>query len=322
MRYGSPARAGAPFRRARRAGSNIAQYKRLGARRLIGVIDRNLPILFPLPAVCLVAGLTLYPLIYTLLLSTRSYDLGFRSYSFVGPAHYATALTSQRFWDAFARTFYFTALSVAGSILLGIVMALILNRDFRGARWTRTAFLLPMVATPVATSLVWMMMFNPSLGVLNYLLQLIGMPPSVWVADERLVIPSLVLVDIWHFAPFAMLILLAGLRSLPREPFESAMMDGASRWQIFRHITVPLLQPVLVVVLIFRTIDSLKVFDTIWVITAGGPGFSSETLYVYAYNQAFKYLDLGYGSAVIVVFTAIVAGASVIWIRARERTWA
>ena len=120
------------------------------------------------------------------------------------------------------------------------------------------------------------------------------------------------LVDVWHFAPFAMLILLAGLRSLPREPFESAMIDGATRWQIFWRITMPLLKPVLVVVLMFRTIDALKVFDLIWVITAGGPGSGSETLYVYAYNQAFKYLDIGYGSAVIVVFTVIVAGASLV----------
>jgi multiple sugar transport system permease protein len=288
---------------------------------LASIVDRNLAIIFPLPALVLVAALMIYPLVYTIVLSTRSYDLGFRSFSFAGLSHYVTTLTNQRFWDAFGRTVWFAALSVTGSIVLGMIMALILNRDFRGARWARTAFLMPMVATPVATSLVWMMMFNPTLGVLNYLLGLVGLPPSLWVADPALVIPSIVLVDVWHFAPFAMLILLAGLRSLPREPFESAMIDGASRWQIFWRITLPLLQPVLIVVLIFRIIDSLKVFDLIWVITAGGPGFASETLYVYAYNQAFKYLDLGYGSAVIVVFTAIVAAASAICIRARERAW-
>jgi multiple sugar transport system permease protein len=299
-----------------------ARRRRTTGARLIGAVDRNLRIIFPLPALCLVAVLMIYPLIYTLVLSTRSYDLGFRNYRFAGLNHYVTTLVNQRFWDAVARTFWFAALSVAGSIVLGMIMALILNRDFRGARWTRTAFLLPMVATPVATSLVWMMMFNPTLGVLNYFLGLVGLPPSLWVADPALAIPSIVLVDVWHFAPFAMLILLAGLRSLPREPFESAMIDGASRWQIFWRITVPLLQPVLVVVLIFRIIDSLKVFDLIWVITAGGPGFASETLYVYAYNQAFKYLDIGYGSAVIVVFTGIVAAASAVWIRARERAWA
>ena len=290
--------------------------------QLTAVVDRNLAIIFPLPALVLVAALMVYPLVYTIVLSMRSYDFGLRGYSFAGLSHYVTTLTNQRFWDAFGRTFWFAALSVTGSIVLGMIMALILNRDFRGARWTRTAFLMPMVATPVATSLVWMMMFNPTLGVLNYLLGLVGLPPSLWVADPALAIPSIVLVDIWHFAPFAMLILLAGLRSLPREPFESAMIDGASRWQIFWRITLPLLQPVLVVVLIFRIIDSLKVFDLIWVMTAGGPGFASETLYVYAYNQAFKYLDIGYGSAVIVVFTVIVAAASAVWIRARDRAWA
>ncbi len=305
----------------RGVGAGASRHRPLGARA-IAFVDRHLAIIFPLPALCLVAGLMLYPLVYTLILSTRRYDLDFKSYRFVGLTQYVTALTSGRFWDAFARTFYFTALSVVASIILGMVMALILNREFRGARWARTAFLLPMVATPVATSLVWMMMFNPTLGVLNYLLHLFGLPPSLWVADPRFAIPSLVLVDVWHFAPFAMLILLAGLRSLPSEPFESAMMDGASRWQVFWRITVPLLMPMLIIVLIFRTIDALKVFDIIWVITAGGPGFSSETLYVYAYNQAFKYLDIGYGSAVIVLFTAIVAGATVVWIRARERAWA
>ena len=287
----------------------------------MGTLDRHLPILFPLPAALLAAALMLYPLAYTLFISGQSFELGFRGHDWVGLGHYAEALANDRFWGAAFRTLYFTSLSVALSVALGMVMALILNREFRGAPWARTAFLLPMVATPVATSLVWMLMFNPSLGVLNWLLGLVGLPPSVWVADPNWVIPSLVLVDVWHFAPFAMLILLAGLRSLPASPFESAMIDGATRWQMFWRITVPMLRPVLLVVLIFRTIDALKVFDIIWVITAGGPGFSSETLYIYAYNQAFKYLDLGYGSAVIVLFTAVVAAASLLWIRARGRVW-
>jgi multiple sugar transport system permease protein len=292
------------------------------ARGLVDFVDRHLAVLFPLPAVLLVLLLMVYPLVYTVLLSTRSYDLTLRSFRTVALAHYLTVLTNERFWDAFGRTLVFTVMSVAGSIAVGMVMALVLNRDFRGARWARTAFLLPMVATPVATSLVWMMMFNPTLGVLNYFLRALGLPPSLWVADPRLAIPSIVLVDVWHFAPFAGLILLAGLRSLPVEPFESAMIDGATRIQTFLRIALPLLRPVLIVVLMFRTIDALKVFDLIWVITAGGPGFGSETLYVYAYNQAFKYLELGYGSAVIVVFTLIVAGAALGWLRVRDRAWA
>lgn len=290
-------------------------------RKLTDRIDQNLSFFFPLTAVVVVLGLAIYPIIYTLVISARSYDLGLAAYSFVGFSNYANALTSTQFWSAFLRTIGFTTLSVTASVMLGMVMAVVLNRDFRGARWARTAFLLPMVATPVATSLVWMMMFNPTLGILNYVLQFVGLPPSLWVADPKLVIPCIVLVDVWHSAPFAMIILLAGLRSLPREPVESAMIDGASRFQIFRMITLPMLKPVLIVVLIFRTIDSLKAFDIIWVITAGGPGTSSETLYIYAYNQAFKYLDLGYGSAVVILFAVIVGGASIAWMRAREREW-
>jgi multiple sugar transport system permease protein len=219
---------------------------------LIAGIDRNLPLLFPMPAVLLVLGLAIYPIVHTLIISTRSYDLGLTNHSFVGTDNYEKVLASAQFWSAFLRTAGFTALSVAASVALGMVMALVLNRDFRGARWARTAFLLPMVATPVATSLVWMMMFNPTLGILNYILAVFGFPPSLWVADPTLVIPCIVLVDVWHSAPFAMIILLAGLRSLPREPLESAMIDGASRLQIFRMITLPMLKPVLVVVLIFR----------------------------------------------------------------------
>jgi multiple sugar transport system permease protein len=272
--------------------------------------------------VLVVGVLMVYPLVYTLLLSTRTFDLTLRVGHFVGLRHFGALLAAERFWNALGRTLGFTVLSVSASIVLGMVMALILNRDFRGVRWARTLCLLPMVATPVATSLVWMMMFNPTLGVLNYLLGRVGLPPSLWVASPTLVIPSIVMVDVWHFAPFAGLILLAGLKSLPVEPFESAMIDGASRWQVFWRVSLPLLRPILIVVLMFRTIDALKVFDLIWVMTAGGPGFDSETLYVYAYNQAFKYLELGYGSAVIVVFTLVVAAASVARIRVRDRAWA
>ncbi|MDQ3250601.1 MAG: sugar ABC transporter permease [Chloroflexota bacterium] len=289
--------------------------------RLSGWIDRHLHILFPLPALIVVVAIMLYPLSYTLVLSTRNYGTNLRKYNFVGIRHFVDLMQDERFIDAFGRTFYFTLLTVTISIALGMLMALIMNRDFFGAPVVRTLFLLPMVATPVATSLVWMMMFNPTLGVLNYFLQMVGLPPSLWVADTRWVIPSIVMVDVWHSAPFAMLILLAGLRSLPVEPFESAMIDGASRWQMFTKITLPLIRPALVVALMFRTIDALKVFDLIWVMTAGGPGYDSETMYVYAYNNAFKYLNLGYGSAVILVFTLIVALASVFWVRLRNREW-
>ena len=303
-----------------RGSGSAAPQKPFGAK-LFGFLDRNQSFFFPLPALLMVFSLAIYPIIYTVLISARNYDLGLARYSVVGLDNYVKVLSTQQFWLALMRSVVFSTLSVIISTSLGMAMALVLNRSFRGERWVRTAFLLPMVATPVATSLVWMMMFNPTLGILNYLLSLVGLPPSLWVADTSLVILCVVMVDVWHSSPFAMIVLLAGLRSLPREPVESAMIDGATRLQIFRLITLPMLKPVLVVVLIFRTIDSLKAFDIIWVITAGGPGTSSETLYVYAYNAAFKYLELGYGSAVIVIFAVIVACVSVLLMRARSREW-
>ncbi|MCX6047389.1 MAG: sugar ABC transporter permease [Chloroflexi bacterium] len=289
--------------------------------RISGFADRYMHIIFPLPALIIVLATMIYPLIYTFLLSTRIYGTNLQKYTFVGTRHFGDVLHDERFINALGRTFYFALLTVTISIVVGMIMALIMNREFWGAPVVRTLFLLPMVATPVATSLVWIMMFNPTLGVLNYFLRMLGLPPSLWVADARWVIPTVVMVDVWHSAPFVMLILLAGIRSLPYEPFESAMIDGATRWQMFTKITLPLIRPALVVAMMFRTIDALKVFDLIWVMTAGGPGYDSETLYIYAYNNAFKYLNLGYGSAVIIIFTFIVTVASVFWIRMRNREW-
>ncbi len=289
--------------------------------RISGFADRYMHIIFPLPALIIVLATMIYPLVYTFLLSTRIYGTNLQKYTFVGTRHFGDVFQDERFINALGRTFYFAVLTVTVSIVVGMIMALIMNREFWGAPVVRTLFLLPMVATPVATSLVWIMMFNPTLGVLNYFLRMLGLAPSLWVADPRWVIPTIVMVDVWHSAPFVMLILLAGIRSLPYEPFESAMIDGATRWQMFTKITLPLIRPALVVAMMFRTIDALKVFDLIWVMTAGGPGYDSETLYIYAYNNAFKYLNLGYGSAVIIVFTLIVTVVSVFWIRMRNREW-
>jgi multiple sugar transport system permease protein len=175
------------------------------------------------------------------------------------------------------------------------------------------------MATPVAVSLVWTMMFHPQLGVLNYLLSLVGLPPSQWVFSTTTVIPSLILVEIWLWTPFVMIIVLGGLASLPIEPYEAALIDGASQWQMFWRITYPLVLPFLVVAMIIRTIDALKAFETIWVICNGGPGTASETLNVFLYAQAFAYNQVGTASAVVVVFFAIIVALSLVLLWARQK---
>ncbi len=162
-------------------------------------------------------------------------------------------------------------------------------------------------------------MFHPQLGVLNYLLSLVGIPPSLWVFDQATVIPSLVLVETWQWTPLVMLIVLGGLAALPTEPYESALIDGASPWQMFRNITLPLVLPFIIVAAIIRTIDAVKAFDTIFVITLGGPGTASETINLYLYTQAFAFYDVGYASAMVVVFFVVILALCFLLLFMRQR---
>jgi multiple sugar transport system permease protein len=168
-------------------------------------------------------------------------------------------------------------------------------------------------------ALVWAMMFHPQLGVLNYLLSLVGIPPQLWVFHPATVIPSLVLVETWQWAPLVMLVVLGGLAAAPTEPYESAEIDGASRWQMFRHITLPLIAPFIMVAALIRTIDAVKSFDIIYAITQGGPGNASETINLYLYSVAFAYYDVGYGSAVAVVFFVLVVALAGLMVHLKKR---
>ena len=282
--------------------------------------ERNLRWLFPAPATIAMIVLMAFPLAYTAYLSFHEwYASSVLGPEFVGLRNYVDLLTKdERFWPAFVRTLEFTVGSVMLTIVLGLGIAHLLIRRFPGRSLARTIFLLPMIATPVAMALVWMTMMSPTIGVLNYFLRSLGLPGSAWVASPRMVIPSVLLVETWMWTPMTALILLAGLSSLPAEPFESALVDGASGWQIFWHVTLPLMRSTIVVAALFRTIDALKIFDVVYVMTEGGPGFASETLNLYVFQTSFKYLHLGYASALIVIFFSIVLGASLLLLRVRR----
>src|SRR6266511_3375130 len=215
--------------------------------------------------------------------------------------------------------FIVPALVVVVPLILGTAAALVFHREFPFRGFLRAVFTMPMMATPVAVALVWTMMFHPQQGVLNYLLSLAGLPPSLWVYSPTLVIPSLVLGEIWHWTPLVMLIVLGGLAALPTEPYESARLDGASEWQLFRYITLPLVAPFLVVAAVIRTIDALKAFDTIYVISQGGPGTASETINIYLYLQAFAFYNVGNASAVVVVFFVIILALALLLLYVRQR---
>jgi len=241
---------------------------------------------------------------------------------FVGVKNYLHIFMGDtRFWNSIFRVFYFTALAVPLALVLGYLIANLFNREFKGKRIFRTLILLPMVGTPVAVALIWRLMYNPMLGIANYLLEIVRLPPSNWIGSQATVIPSLALVSIWQGTPLVMLIILAALQSLPSQFLEAAKLDGASYFQYVRHIQLPLIKPHIIVALIFRLIDSLKVFDIIFVMTRGGPGRASETLNLYTFLQAFFYFEIGYASALAVILFGMVLMINLILIRIRVRAW-
>jgi len=274
---------------------------------------------FIAPALVVIGAVIVFPWLFTLWMSVFDWKIGSAAH-FVGLANFERLLASTRFLESVIHTFYFTALAVVVPLFLGTAAALVFHREFPFRGLLRGVFVMPMMATPVAVALVWTMMFHPQQGVLNYLLSLIGLPPSLWVYSPTLVIPSLVIVEVWHWTPLVMLIVLGGLAALPTEPYESARLDGASEWQLFRYITLPLVAPFLVVAAVIRTIDALKTFDTIYVITGGGPGTASETINLYLYLQAFAFYNIGDASAVVVVFFVIVLALALLLLHVREKT--
>ncbi|HBG16905.1 MAG TPA: sugar ABC transporter permease [Firmicutes bacterium] len=260
----------------------------------------------------------IFPVLYTFYVSLTDWDMisGGRI-SFIGLDNYVNLLKEPRFFNSIKLTLYFTIMAVGIEVVLGVAIALILNRDFRGKNLVKLILLLPMVATPVAIGLAWTLFYEPTIGLGNYALKLLGLPASQWLGSSKMVIPSLALVDIWEWTPMITLIVLAGLASLPQEAFEAALVDGATPLQIIRDVTLPLLRPTILIALVLRCIDALKTFDIIYVMTTGGPGFASETLNIYAYNLSFNYFRFGAASAALVaLFTLVLAcNLLVLWMR-------
>lgn len=291
--------------------------------RLLNLIDRNLRWLFSLPAILVMLLLFAYPLFSLIWTSFTNATLSANALvHFVGFSNYIRAFTEDpHFWNAFWLTLYYAIGSTAGQLLLGLALALFLNKQFKGEAVFRMFIMFPLIATPVAMSLVWSLLMNPMMGHLNYYLSLVGLGPSLWASDTATVMPTLIGLEIWNHAPMAMLVLLAGLRSLPREPFEAAMVDGASRPGMFFKITLPLLRPYIFLLLLLRLIHSLKVFDKIFVISGGGPNRASETLNIMIYKQAFGAMDYGYASVLSVIMLLIILLISISIFRFRERQW-
>jgi len=273
--------------------------------------EQNLQRLFPLPAVIFVALLMVFPVLYTSYLSFTNWNLtsGLPA-TFVGWRSYARVLTEPRFVNALARTFAFTFFAVAIEGVFGVAAALVLHRAFVGKSLAKLLLLLPLVATPVAIGIVFNLFYDPTIGLANFVLTSLGLPPGLWISNDKSVIPSLILVDVWQWTPMITLIVLAGLAGLSDEPIEAARIDGASEAQIIRWVTIPMVMPVILTALILRLIDALKTFDIIFAMTGGGPGYASETLNIMGYKYSFEYFRMGQSAVILVVLFLVVFSCS------------
>lgn len=286
---------------------------------LVHWVERRAQWFFIGPSFLVMFALIVFPLVYTLYMSFHDWFLASsKPPEFIGLDNFFQVLRSTSFRESAGRTLNYTVLTVLFPTLLGVVVALVLSRSFRGRGLFRTIFVMPMMATPVAIALIWMMMFHPQLGVLNYLLSLVGLGPSLWVFSRDSVIASLAMVETWQTTPFMMLIILGGLSTIPTDLYEAATVDGASPLQRFRFLTLPLVWPYIMVAMLFRTIDALKSFDIIYVMTQGGPGDASQTINILLYLQAFVYYHLGYASAIVVLFFLLIVSVCIVLIRIRR----
>ena len=267
----------------------------------------------------MVLAVIIFPWVFTIWMSMHEWKVG-QATKFVGLANYLRLPADPRFVEAIGHTLVYTVLSVVLPVILGTFSAVVFHQKFPMRGFLRGLFIMPMMATPVAIALIWTMMFHPQLGVLNYILSFVGIGPQLWAFHPATVIPSLVLVETWQWTPLVMLIVLGGLAAIPTEPYESAQIDGATHWQVFRYISAPMIAPFIFIAAMIRMIDAVKSFDIIFAITQGGPGSASETINLYLYSVAFVYYDVGYASAIVVVFFALIVALAGSLVLIRQRT--
>jgi multiple sugar transport system permease protein len=266
------------------------------------------------PSLVLLVGVSVFPLLYSVQISFFSFRFG-SPYEFVGVENYIHLFRDSGFWNAFAVTAIFTFVAVTIEFLLGLGLALLVARDFHFKGLFRTVFMLPMVVTPVIVGITFRFIFTSDLGVVSYLTKLIFAKQFNFLSTPALALPAVIVTNIWEWTSFMFLVLLAGLQSLPAEPFEAARVDGASPWQIFRDFTLPLLRPVILIALLIRTMDAFTTFDSIFILTAGGPGTSTETLSLYIYNTAFQFSQIGYAAAMALAILVLLVAISRLFIR-------
>jgi multiple sugar transport system permease protein len=282
-------------------------------------VERHLRILMLAPAMIILAALTVFPSFYMFWAAVNKIspnpDI---AWEFVGPGNFLRLLTDSQFHIGLLNTAIFTVSAVAIEFLLGLGLALLLDKYIRRLNFLKTILMIPMMLPPIAVAITWKLIYEPQFGVLNEIMFQLGLPTQAWAGDADLAMFSVIVADVWQWTPFVFLLMLAGLASLPQEPYEAAAIDGASAWRQFWDLTLPFLKPVIAIALLLRAMDALRLFDLVYILTGGGPADRTKVLSLYIYQVAYRFVDTGYAAAMS-LFVLFVTIALSTWFIKRMR---
>jgi len=283
---------------------------RLRARHLV-------PYALVAPAVLILCVAVLYPIAFNLYASVHQWNLLDSDVPtrFAGLGNFAAITADAQFRHTLFVTLALTVCAVALEFGLGLALALIVNEDIHGQRFVRTLLIAPILATPLIVALVFRLMWHGEFGIINHLMSLVGISPVIWLSQPVTAFTAILVTEVWHNTSFAFLVLLGALQMLPREPYEAAIVDGASYWQRLRYVTLPLLKPAILVVLLFRTVFAIRLFDEVWVLTRGGPNGSTETISLLLYRSAFEFFEVGDAGAISIILLGLTAVLALVLIR-------
>ena len=274
-------------------------------------MKNNIGYYFLIPSILLLAFTSIYPLFYSLIHSFYNWNWGEQK-DYVGLENYIFLLTNEEFWIVIRNTFLFASFACFFEVSLGIILALYIDRIKVGSTIIRTILLIPLMVSGIIVSMMSKVIFNNLFGVIPFYLKKIGLKSSFFGSPDA-AMPTLIGVDVWWQTAFVFIIILAGLQSIPQEPIESARIEGATEWQITRFIRLPMIRSLVLLVIIFRSIDTLKIFDLVWGITGGGPGISTEVVQTYSYRLAFGFLQMSKSMTVMILFSSVVISLTFIY---------
>ena len=274
-------------------------------------MKNNIGYYFLIPSILLLTFTSIYPLFYSLIQSFYNWNWG-EQRDFVGLQNYIFLLTNEEFWVVIKNTFLFASFACFFEVTLGIILALYIDRIKVGSTIIRTILLIPLMVSGIIVSMMSKVIFNNLFGVIPFYLKKIGLKSSFFGSSDA-AMPTLIGVDVWWQTAFVFIIILAGLQSIPQEPIESARIEGATEWQITRFIRLPMIRSLVLLVIIFRSIDTLKIFDLVWGITGGGPGISTEVVQTYSYRLAFGFLQMSKSMTVMILFSSVVISLTFIY---------